>query len=167
MFNWKIMEKEKQFQYKISIDKKIISILGPHLYGDIASIIAELISNSYDADADNCWVTIKTGKNPEIIIEDDGEGMTPEEVNKYFLDIGYDRRDKRPLTLKGREVFGRKGIGKLAAFSLSKKIKLYSLKDGKKAGCILDYDKITKEEKEPESISNEKILFKPEMLLPI
>jgi len=154
------------FEYKISIDKKVIAILGPHLYGDTASIIAELISNSYDADADNCWVKIRTGASPEIIIEDDGIGMTPDEVNKYFLDIGYDRRDARAVTKKGRAVFGRKGIGKLAAFSLAKKIELYSSKDGKKAGCILDYDKITRENKDPDAIPDDAISFAPERLSP-
>jgi len=152
------------FKYKITIDPKVIAILGPHLYGDTASIIAELVSNCYDADADNCWVTIITGTQAEIIIEDDGIGMTPEEVNKYFLDIGYDRRIERPVSSKGRNVFGRKGIGKLAAFSLAKRIELYSLKDGKKAGCILDYDKITKEGKRPEAIPDKKIVFEPSKL---
>lgn len=147
------------FKYKISIDKKIIAILGPHLYGDTASILAELISNCYDADAHNCWVTIKTGEVAEVIIEDDGHGMTPEEVNNYFLDIGRDRRDMRPNSPRGRIVFGRKGIGKLAAFSLAKKIELYSLKDGKKAGCILDYEKITKERREPDAIPDKGIVF--------
>lgn len=151
-------------EYKIKIDKKIIAILGPHLYGDTASIIAELISNSYDADADNCWVTIKTGKSPEIIIEDDGIGMTPDDVNNYFLDIGYDRRNERAVTGKGRSVFGRKGIGKLAAFSLAKNIEIYSQKDGQKAGCILDYDKITLENKDPEAIPNNQIVLQKERL---
>ena len=152
------------FKYKISIDKKIISILGPHLYGDTASIISELIANSHDAGADNCWVTIKTGKSPEIIIEDDGEGMTPSEVNKYFLDIGYDRREDRPTNKKGEPVFGRKGIGKLAAFSLAKKIELYSKKGSTKAGCVLDYEKITKENKDPETIPDKDIKFEQDRL---
>lgn len=149
------------FEYKISIDKKVIAILGPHLYGDTASIIAELVSNSYDADADNCWVTIKTGAAPEIIIEDDGVGMVPQEVNDYFLNIGYDRREQRPKTSKQRDVFGRKGIGKLAAFSLAKRIELYSIKDAEKAGCILDFDKITKENQEPIPIEEDQIQFTP------
>ena len=152
------------FEYKINIDKKIIAILGPHLYGDTASIIAELISNSFDADANNCWVTIKTGVSPEIIIEDDGDGMTPSEVNTHFLDIGYNRRDERPVTKKGRKVFGRKGIGKLAAFSLAREIELYSLKDGKKAGCILDYEKITQHGDEPKTIPDEEIIFEKSKL---
>ncbi len=152
------------FEYKITIDPKVIAILGPHLYGDTASIIAELVSNCYDADADNCWVTIITGAEAEIIIEDDGIGMTPDEVNKYFLDIGYDRRIERPVSSKGRKVFGRKGIGKLAAFSLAKGIELYSLKDGKRAGCILDYDKITKEGKGPDTIPDNEIVFEAEKL---
>jgi len=149
------------FEYKIKIDKKIIAILGPHLYGDTASIIAELVANCYDADATDCWVTLRTGVSPEIVIEDNGVGMTPEEVNRYFLDIGYDRRTERALSPKGRRVFGRKGIGKLAAFSLAKRIELYSRKDGKKAGCILDYDKITLEGRDPEAIPEDKIEFEP------
>jgi hypothetical protein len=152
------------FEYKISIDKRVIAILGPHLYGDTASIIGELVSNCYDADANNCWVTIKTGAEPEIVIEDDGIGMTPEEVNEYFLDIGYDRREERAVTVKGRRVFGRKGIGKLAAFSLARRIELYSQKGGTKAGCILDYEKITRENKNPEAIPDEAILFEPTRL---
>ena len=154
------------FEYKISIDKKVIALLGPHLYGDTASVIAELVANTYDADAENCWVTIKTGRNAEITIEDDGIGMTPQEVNKYFLDVGYDRRGERPLTEKQRKVFGRKGIGKLAAFSLAKRIELFSLKDGKKAGCILDYDRITKNNEDPEALPNGSIAFKQERLSP-
>ncbi len=154
------------FKYTISIDKKVIAILGPHLYGDTASIIAELVANSHDADAEHCWITIKTGSAPEIVIEDNGIGMTPDEVNKYFLDVGYDRREERPITAKKRRVFGRKGIGKLSAFSLAKKIELYSLKDGKRAGCILDYDKITKEGKDPDTIPDNSIRFEKNRLSP-
>jgi HSP90 family molecular chaperone len=148
-------------RYEIKIDKKIIAILGPHLYGDTASIIAELIANAYDADADNCWVSIRTGAAPEITIEDNGSGMTPDDVNNYFLDIGFDRREQRPVTKKGRRVFGRKGIGKLAAFSLAKTIRLYSLKDGEKAGCVLDYERITGYGEDPEAIPDEDIVFEP------
>ncbi len=152
------------FKYKINIDKKIIAILGPHLYGDTATIIAELVANSYDADADNCWVTIKTGDKPKVIIEDDGNGMTPTQVNKYFLNIGFDRRDKRPRTKKGRRVFGRKGIGKLAAFSLAKRIELYSMKNNEKAGCLLDYDRITKNNENPSAIPDKDVSFKKSRL---
>ena len=155
------------FQYKISIDKKVIAILGPHLYGDTASVIAEMVANAYDADAEHCWVTIKTGAHAEITIEDDGVGMTPEEVNKYFLDIGYDRREERPLTARKRKVFGRKGIGKLAAFSLAKRIELYSLKDDSKAGCILDYDKITRQDQDPETIPDASIVFHSQRVSPM
>ena len=152
------------FEYKISIDKKVIALLGPHLYGDTASVIAELVANAYDADAANCWVTLKTGRNAKITIEDDGAGMTPEEVNKYFLDVGYDRRRERPRTAKHRKVFGRKGIGKLAAFSLAKQIELYSLKDGRKAGCLLDYDRLTKNNEDPQALSDSSIVFESERL---
>ena len=160
------MGESKPFKYEIKIDKKIISILGPHLYGDMASIITEFIANSYDADADNCWITLKAGSSPEVIIEDDGIGMTPEDINDYFLDIGHDRREERSKTKKGRKVFGRKGIGKLAAFSLSKNVELYSLKDDKKAGCIMNYEEITKYGKDPETISDKNILFDPKRLSP-
>lgn len=143
------------FEYKINIDKNILRLLGSQLYGDTPSIISELVQNAYDADAKNVWITINTGTNPSIIVKDDGIGMTSNEINNRFLNIGQNRREKHPLSPSGRRVLGRKGIGKLAVFSLAKVIDVISRKKDLIAACRMDFDKITRHNKEPEDIADD------------
>lgn len=114
--------------YKINIDKKVLRLLGAQLYGDTPSIISELVQNAYDADATAVWITINTTTPNSIVVADNGIGMTPDEVNDRFLNIGQDRRTAYPLSPSGRKVLGRKGIGKLAVFSLAKVIDVFSKK---------------------------------------
>lgn len=141
------------FEYKINIDKKVLRLLGAQLYGDTPSIISELVQNAYDADASEVWITMLT-KEATISVQDNGIGMTPEEVNSRFLNIGQDRRDDFPLSPKGRKVLGRKGIGKLAVFSLAKVVDVYSIKEGEKAACRLDFDDITLNDGDPIALDN-------------
>ena len=69
-------------EYPIRISPEILELLGPSLYTNIYYVLAELIANSYDADAENVWLDLS---GDSIIIEDDGHGMTYEEtVNKYL-----------------------------------------------------------------------------------
>lgn len=153
-------------EYKIDIDRNVLKLLGSQLYGDMPSVIAELVANSYDANANNVWITIDIN-NKKIIIEDDGLGMTAEEINNQFLKIGYDKRNHIGSKVQEknlRKPMGRKGIGKLAAFSLSNEMSIYSCKNGTKAGCILDFDKITKNNEEPIEIDLEKIKFSKDRL---
>ena len=76
--------------YRINIDKKVLRLLGAQLYGDTPSIISELVQNAYDADAKSVWITINTTNPSTIIVQDNGIGMTPEEINTRFLNIGQD-----------------------------------------------------------------------------
>ena len=43
-------------KYKLNIDPKILELLGPSLYTNIYYILAELIANAYDADANNVYI---------------------------------------------------------------------------------------------------------------
>ena len=149
-------------EYRIKLDRSVLKQLGSQLYGDTPSIIAELVANSYDADAKNVWITIDTDNN-NIIVEDDGKGMTSDDINDSFLNIGYDKRDEKKETDLGRKIMGRKGIGKLAAFSLTNCVVVYSSKDGKKCGCSMDFKKITAGE-EPKAILGDRISFSAERL---
>ena len=96
---------------KMTFMPNTIEHLGVRLYSTIPPVIAELIANSYDADAKR--VTIKLidtdPSNKEIIVEDDGHGMSFDDINSKFLRIGRNRRvsdaDKSP---GGRLVIGKK-----------------------------------------------------------
>lgn len=136
------MENTIMDNYEIKLDRRVLKQLGSQLYGDTPSVIAELVANSYDADANNVWITIDTVNN-NVIVEDDGKGMTAGDINESFLNIGYDKRSDNGVTDSGRKIMGRKGIGKLATFSLTNTVRVLSSKDHKKAGCILDFKRIT------------------------
>ena len=43
-------------EYKISVNPRILELLGPNLYTNIYYVLAELIANAYDADAHNVYI---------------------------------------------------------------------------------------------------------------
>lgn len=77
--------------FKIKFDKNTIDHLGIKLYSKFPPVIAELISNSYDADAENVDI-IMDYSNKIVTVVDDGIGMNHDELNENFLVIGRNRR---------------------------------------------------------------------------
>ena len=156
--------------FEITIDRQVIKLLGAHLYGDTPSVVNELIANAYDAGAKRVWITVKTNKPYQISVQDDGIGMSLEEINKYYLNIGYNRRAQSDLKqeLKNNGIeradMGQKGIGKLAVFALSKQVKLISCKNNKYIGCYMDFDKICQKDGQPDEFETKDCEFKKEFL---
>lgn len=118
---------------KFRVELNVLKHLGIGLYSSTPSVMTEIISNSWDADSSKVEIVI----NPDddvILVEDDGHGMTFSDVQDKFLKIGYSRRTReatKQLTRSGnRYVMGRKGIGKLAMFSLADRIQVVSRAEG-------------------------------------
>lgn len=130
------MKRDKK--YTISLNPRILELLGPNLYTNIYYVLAELIANAYDASARNVYVI---SKDDEIIVEDDGNGMSYEEINEKYLDIAKETRTSNDDTYTQdklrRRKMGRKGIGKLAALSVSEEVHIKTIKNGDKSGFIL------------------------------
>lgn len=127
------MEKE----YKIEIDARILELLGPNLYTNIYYVLAELIANAYDADAHNVYII---SEEKAIRVEDDGKGMSYKEggISKYLGVAKLSRTgDKDSVTALGRKKMGRKGIGKLAALSVSENVDIMTVANGEKSGFVL------------------------------
>lgn len=64
-----------------------------------------------------------------IVIEDDGHGMSRQDLESKFLVIGRRRRkglEKSARTPNGRIIMGRKGLGKLAGFGIAHLIEVVS-----------------------------------------
>ena len=129
--------------YKMTISRMTIDKLGIRLYDRVSLAIAELVTNSYDADATEVKIKApmgellakKTGgilqdQGYFIEVNDNGIGMTPEEVNKFYLIVGAERRlDSRrgdESRVYKRKVTGKKGIGKLAPLGVCQKIEIHS-----------------------------------------
>ncbi len=125
-------------EYKINIDPRILELLGPNLYTNIYYVLAELIANAYDADARNVYI-IANADN--ITIEDDGHGMSYAEgdVNKFLNVAAVSRTDdSNSLTEEfHRRKMGRKGVGKLAALSVSEEVLVKTICKGEKSGFIM------------------------------
>lgn len=127
-------------KYVMTISRLTVDKLGVKLYDRVSAVIAELVSNSYDADATKVTIKAPMGeylatrsgeqivdKGFTIEISDNGIGMTPAEVNRYYLRVGAERRkDERGDKSKkfGRKVMGRKGVGKLAPFGICHQIEI-------------------------------------------
>lgn len=135
--------------FKIKYDRNTIDHLGIKLYSAFPPVLAELISNAYDADAENVKIRIDYN-NKTVVISDDGEGMNHEELNNRYLVIGRNRRiqDNGLSSVKNRKVTGKKGLGKLATFGIANEIEVSSVKDGKENSFVLNYEDLKNSEED-------------------
>jgi hypothetical protein len=142
-------------QLKIRFAGRLIDLLGQQMYGGAVASVAELVANAWDADAPKVEITIPPDVSvagAELIVRDFGVGMTFDELNTYYLHIGYERRERGERTNGGRYVMGRKGIGKLAGFGIADNIVLTSIKDGHLVEFTLNHDRLRDIDSAAESI---------------
>src|ERR1700680_2068709 len=91
--------------YVMTISRMTVDKLGVRLYDRVSAVIAELIANGYDAGARGVTITAPMGvllaevqkgqlvdKGFEIVVEDDGVGMQPDDINAFYLTVGAERR---------------------------------------------------------------------------
>lgn len=117
-------------QYNFNISLSILNHLGRNLYRSFMTVLGEAISNSWDADANNVYITIDRDSKI-LIVRDDGDGMNESDFQNKFLKIGYSKRkDNKTHTKLNRPFIGRKGIGKLALLSCAQKITVLSKAEG-------------------------------------
>lgn len=123
---------------RIKIDAFVVRQLGEELISDAEQAILELVKNSYDADSDWCAINIDTNYKEiingivyqgKITIEDQGIGMTREQISKGWLTISYS--EKRELKRKkivtdkhNRSYQGDKGLGRLSSMKLGSILRL-------------------------------------------
>lgn len=110
-----------------AVDSRLLRELGSRLVGKPHIALAELIKNSYDADASQVVIVMRPDR---IEIIDNGQGMTFDELRDRWMRIGttqkasdqVSRRLHRPLT-------GSKGVGRLAVQLLGNRLLLESASD--------------------------------------
>lgn len=115
---------------------RLLTMLGDQLIKNEQIAVIELIKNSFDADAD--WVKVSFegftesfGITPKskIIIEDNGCGMTAEQIEKSWMNpatpnkFSKDGSERRTFKYK-RIIQGEKGIGRYAMLKLGRTINL-------------------------------------------
>lgn len=110
--------KQDKEHVRFSVDAGIINRLGRELVGRAETAISELIKNAYDAEASYAYLVFNDALKPDgsFIIEDDGNGMTYEELINGFMRISSSDKVHNPVSPRyKRKKAGKKGIGRFAA----------------------------------------------------
>jgi signal transduction histidine kinase len=102
-----------------NIDARTILQLGRDSIKNPTTAVIELVKNGYDAGASQINVVIA---EDEIIISDDGEGMSRQDLQQKWLRIGYSEKRINKFTPSGRRKTGEKGIGRLSTDRLGAKL---------------------------------------------
>lgn len=121
--------------YTFTVDLAAVEHLGLNLYSNTSAALTELIANAWDADATEVHINIPEDKS-SITIIDNGHGMSIHDLNEKFLKVAYKRRLSSPTSPNGRPVMGRKGIGKLALFSIAEKVEITSKRENTEAHSL-------------------------------
>ena len=138
---------------------RIIDQLGIQMYQSPIAAIAEMISNSWDADAEKVNVTLpeRLGSDAVITIEDNGIGMSFDDCQARYLNVGYARRGSSPTERsleKNRPILGRKGIGKFAGFGIADIINIRTI--GKQSGELTEFELNLADLREDDYVSSNK-----------
>lgn len=122
----------------------IKNIIGKELINNDNVAVMELVKNSYDAGAKKVTVEFKNLKsqdrnNHEIIIADDGIGMSKEDILHKWLNLAYSIKRVQNAQ-NNRLQAGNKGIGRFSCDRLGKKLDIYTKKDDKAYHLRIDWE---------------------------
>lgn len=121
---------------KWRFDVSTFRLIGRDLITDRITALFELVKNCYDANAQNVTVTFENvavgEKDATITIEDDGFGMSFEDIRDKWMVIGTSSKRKSPYTPEpfNRKCVGEKGIGRFAVDKLGDKVNIITKQAG-------------------------------------
>lgn len=123
---------------------RLLVLLGEQLIGSPRLALFELVKNAYDADATKVELILSLEeKEPSILVEDDGFGMSFEDIRDIWLVPGADHKlISKVSNLRsrryGRLPLGEKGLGRFAVHKLGDLIEVVSRKEG------LEYESVVR-----------------------
>ncbi len=112
-------------QIRFTVDAGIINRLGKELVGRHETAVSELVKNSFDADSTEVKLTFENAwrQGGTLIIEDDGHGMTREQLINGFMRLSSADKIHNPISPKfNRTRAGKKGIGRFATQRLGESL---------------------------------------------
>ena len=120
----KLAEFDKE-HVRFSIDGGLIDRLGNELVARQETAVSELVKNCYDADATHVTLTFRNTDSigGELLIEDNGTGMTEQQLRDGFMRISSSEKIKNPVSvIYHRKRAGKKGIGRFSVQRLGRKL---------------------------------------------
>lgn len=110
-----------------TVDSALLRELGERLVGRPHIALAELIKNSYDADATG--VIVRFAEDSLAVI-DNGHGMTFEDFRDHWMRIGTAHKQSERMSRRfHRSVTGSKGIGRLAVQFLAQELEMRTVSE--------------------------------------
>lgn len=126
------------------VDARHVRQLGRELVADRVTAISELVKNAYDADATKVILSFEGATNDSggtLSILDDGSGMTFDDVRNRWMTISTDSKESAPVSpVYGRQRAGRKGIGRFAAETLGRHLRLETTVAGSTDRVIVTFN---------------------------
>src|SRR6218665_787311 len=151
------MSNENFVQGSLFEEDYLIRTLG-NLANSPEIALTELVANAWDAGATLVDIFIPEEKGQNLIIEDNGVGLTKEEFYSRWMKLGYNRikhQGKKVTFPKGidlqRYAYGRNGVGRHGMLCFNDIYQVITNKDGKESDFVIT----TKSEKEPFIIKSE------------
>ena len=118
-----------------STHAELKNVIGQDLINDDNIAIIELVKNGIDAGARRVKLSFvedlvagDPATGPAILLEDDGSGMSAEDVQHKWLNIAYS--EKKEQQVKDRVLAGNKGVGRFACDRLGAKLDMYTQRKG-------------------------------------
>jgi len=111
-------------EVRVDISYDIIRHVSAQLYTNPRKAIEELVCNSYDAGATECYVKLPKDKKDALVVLDNGQSMDLEGLRNLWQVAN---SPKKP-DAQGRRIandrlqIGKFGVGKLAAYALGKRL---------------------------------------------
>ena len=128
------------------VDASLIRELGERLIARPHIALAELVKNSYDADASTCRIEFG---DDQIVISDDGFGISEHEFHRHWMRIGTTHKVDERVSKGGRALSGSKGIGRLSVQFLAEEMILESTsadEPGKSLYVFVDWKNVIRGE---------------------
>jgi len=129
---------------KLETDDKVLARITDGIYRLPGSALRELISNAYDADAENVIIDTDVPRFESMTIRDDGNGMSVDTLVNLIRHIGgsakrtetgktlnvTDEKDSSLSFKKKRKLIGKIGIGLFSVAQLTRNFMIITKKEG-------------------------------------
>ena len=134
-----------QFKTELATSQRIIARVTDGIYREPWAAFRELIANAYDADATRVVVETGAPDFKQVVVRDNGNGMSPETVAYILKSIGGSSKRTRSgnnyntvsgsdseLSPAGRPLIGKIGIGLFAVAQLTQHFQIITKSKGSK-----------------------------------
>ena len=135
---------------------RVFAALGADLVTNDVVAVIELVKNSYDAFAENIWIRFREDLEGRYIeIEDDGIGMTRDIIENVWCIVATPHKATNTYVqsgMKQRRVTGEKGLGRLSAARLGKRLEMQTKSENDICWNVrVDWDAVSSDNESGES----------------